>query len=131
MNEGRAQGAMLGMALGDAYGREFRRMDADRCRTASVSLDALQGTDDQTQVLFMAKAILDTSPGAFDERAFGHAIGRRFMEWSQTAEAPTAPPFAERRRTPGPETGAPAVASAEAPRRCARSRWPSPSRAIR
>ena len=87
----RAQGALLGLALGDAYASPLRGLTDETVRVCPLPTDRLVWTDDTRQVLVMAKAILDTSPGVLDPDALGHAMGRRFVEWSHSPRAGALP----------------------------------------
>ncbi len=88
----RAQGAMLGLALGDAYGRTLEFINSDQVRTEPVDTKQLIWTDDTHMVLYLTKAIVDTTPGVLVPDALGHAVGRRFVEWSHDPLTPSTAP---------------------------------------
>ncbi len=90
--EQRCIGAFLGLAVGDALGRPLEFLRGARVRTEAVSLTpgVFRWTDDTHMALYLARAILDV--GAFDEDRFGHAVGKRFVEWSHDPLTPSTAP---------------------------------------
>ncbi|MFI5299484.1 MAG: ADP-ribosylglycohydrolase family protein [Polyangiales bacterium] len=95
-HESRSIAALLGLAVGDAYGRPLEFVRGDRVRTLPVSIERgeFRWTDDTHMAMYLARAILDVSGGArpFDDDAFGHAVGARFIEWSHDPLTPSTAP---------------------------------------
>ncbi len=92
----RARAAFLGLALGDAYGAPLEFIRGEAVRTAPVALarGQFRWTDDTHMSLYLAKAILDLPAGPLDPDRFGHAVAKRFVEWSRDPLTPdTAPGF--------------------------------------
>ena len=90
----RAQGAFLGLALGDAYGRPLEFISDQRVRTTAISLQSgeFRWTDDTHMACYLARAILDLPPGPFDGEALGQAVGQRFVEWLHDPLTPSTAP---------------------------------------
>ena len=95
----RARGALLGLAAGDAFGRSLEFVGLPAVRTAAVDLRPghFRWTDDTHMALYLGDALLDLpaarfTPGALDEDALGHAIGRRFVAWSHDPLTPSTAP---------------------------------------
>lgn len=91
----RAKGAFLGLALGDAFGRSLEfvhDLQAARSLPVDTRPGAFHWTDDTHMASYLAKAILDQQPGPVDCESFGHAVGRRFVQWLHDPLTPgTAP----------------------------------------
>lgn len=79
----RSLAAMLGLALGDAFGRplEFVGIPAVRTHPVDVSPGQLHWTDDTQMSLYLAEAVLAQGPDVLDDDALGDAIGARFSAW--------------------------------------------------
>lgn len=90
----RCVGAFLGLAVGDAFGRplEFTRGEAVRTLPVRLEPGTFRWTDDTHMSMYLARAILDGSGGTFDEDVFGHAVGRRFIEWMHDPLTPSTAP---------------------------------------
>ncbi|NLE58763.1 MAG: hypothetical protein GX616_10405, partial [Planctomycetes bacterium] len=90
----RAQGAFLGLALGDAFGRplEFKTGDVVRTVPVHISPDTFMWTDDTHMAIYLAKAVLDLTTGAPSEDELGDAIGKRFLEWFVDPLTPSTAP---------------------------------------
>jgi ADP-ribosylglycohydrolase len=89
-----ARGAMLGLALGDAWGQplEFLRGAAVRGTPVSLEPGRFRWTDDTHMALYLAEAILASPPGAFDEEAFGAAVGAQWLRWLHDPLTPSTAP---------------------------------------
>jgi ADP-ribosylglycohydrolase len=90
----RARRAFLGLALGDAYGRELEFVRGSRVRTTPIALDpvSFKWTDDTHMALYLAEAILTTPEGALDEDLLGHAVGAAFVRWAHDPLTPSTVP---------------------------------------
>lgn len=90
--EDRATAALLGLALGDAYGRtlEFERGAAVRAAPAGPGFDFMW-TDDTHMSLYLAEAVLDVA-GPLDDDAFGARVGLRFSAWLDDPLTPSTAP---------------------------------------
>ena len=91
--EDRARGAMLGHALGDAYGRplEFTQGEAVRVKPAGPGHDFMW-TDDTHMGLYLGMATLDHGPGALDADRFGACVGAQFSAWLDDPLTPSTAP---------------------------------------
>ncbi|MFI5297239.1 MAG: ADP-ribosylglycohydrolase family protein [Polyangiales bacterium] len=94
--EARSIAALLGLAVGDAYGRPLEFVRGDRVRTMPVTIKSgeFRWTDDTHMAMYVARAILDVSDGGrpFNDDAFGHAVAARFIEWSHDPLTPSTAP---------------------------------------
>lgn len=88
----RARGAMLGLALGDAFGRPLEFMSGHAVRTRPVDVTRLRWTDDTHMSLYLGQAILDHGPGPLVPHRFGDAVGRAFAAWLVDPLTPTTAP---------------------------------------
>lgn len=91
--EDRARGAMLGHALGDAYGRplEFTQGEAVRVKPAGPGHDFMW-TDDTHMGLYLGMAALDHGPGQLDADRFGACVGAQFSTWLDDPLTPSTAP---------------------------------------
>ncbi len=90
----RARGALLGLALGDAWGQPLEFLQGRRVRTQPVSLEPgiFRWTDDTHMALYLAEALLSLPPGPFDEQAFGDAVAARWVAWLHDPLTPSTAP---------------------------------------
>ena len=91
----RVRGAMLGLALGDAYGRtlEFLKDATVRQSPVTIAPGSFRWTDDTHMSLYLAEAVLDLHPHVdFDADGFGTRVGARFVEWLEDPITPTTGP---------------------------------------
>ena len=79
----RAQGAFLGLALGDAYGRPLKFKQGLAVRNHRINIDSTQfnWSDDTHMALYVADAILAIGNNHFDIQRFGDSIGHHFTLW--------------------------------------------------
>jgi ADP-ribosylglycohydrolase len=92
--EARSIAAFLGLAVGDAYGRPLEFVRGERVRTLPIRIEPGEfcWTDDTHMAMYLARAILDVGAGPFEDNAFGHAVGARFIEWSHDPLTPSTAP---------------------------------------
>ena len=91
--EDRAAGALLGLALGDGYGRPLEFVRGSRVRTQAVDTAKLVWTDDTHMALYLAEAVLAQPAGAaLDEDRFGRAVGEQFSLWLDDPLTPSTAP---------------------------------------
>lgn len=92
----RSLAALLGLAAGDAFGQPLEFVRGDRVRTLPVRIEpgVFCWTDDTHMAMYLARAILDVAKKGqpFDDDAFGHAVGARFIEWSHDPLTPSTAP---------------------------------------
>ena len=90
----RAEGAFLGLAVGDAYGRPLEFIEGIRVRNTKVFVDSntFMWTDDTHMSLYLADAILQMSGNDFDEEDFGHLVGLQFSLWLDDPLTPSTAP---------------------------------------
>ena len=90
----RCLNAFLGLALGDAYGRPLEFVSGPRVRTLRVdtSPGAFMWTDDTHMSLYLAEAVLHAPLEGLDADAFAHAVGTRFVAWSEDPLTPNTAP---------------------------------------
>ncbi|MFO0548634.1 MAG: ADP-ribosylglycohydrolase family protein [Polyangiaceae bacterium] len=105
----RCVAAFLGLAIGDAYGRPLEFMGGDEVRRSAVdvrrgdsnwslkswsgalALPPFRWTDDTHMALYLARAVQSCAL-AFDDDAFGRAVGEAFIAWAEDPLMPfTAP----------------------------------------
>jgi ADP-ribosylglycohydrolase len=92
--EDRSIGAFIGLAVGDAYGRELEFVRGEPVRSMAVTVETgtFRWTDDTAMAVYLGKAVLDTADAAFNGYAFGQAVGRRFVEWLRDPLTPSTAP---------------------------------------
>ena len=93
----RVRGALLGLALGDAYGRSLEFVRGPRVRTLPVPLPspAFMWTDDTHMALYLVEALDQLgAPGLrrLSEDDLGRAIGAAFVRWSDDPLTPSTAP---------------------------------------
>ena len=90
----RAEGAFLGLALGDAYGRPLEFINGLRVRNAKVFIDSnsFNWTDDTHMTLYLAEAVLQMPQQSFVDDTFGHLVGSQFSLWLDDPLTPTTNP---------------------------------------
>ena len=90
----RALGSLLGLALGDAYGRPLEFLSGPRVRSepVAVTADSFRWTDDTHMALYLAEAVLAQGPDRLDEDAFGTAVGEAFSRWMDDPLTPSTAP---------------------------------------
>lgn len=77
----RIRGALLGLALGDAWGRPLEFLKDERVRTEPVLADELCWTDDTLMALTLGEALSGLAPDAPDG-AIGRAAGGALATWA-------------------------------------------------
>ncbi|MDG1483442.1 MAG: ADP-ribosylglycohydrolase family protein [Myxococcota bacterium] len=89
----KARAAVLGLALGDAYGRrlEFLRGEQVRTTPAGPGHDFMW-TDDTHMSLYLGEAILDFGGGALHADEFGQCVGAQFSAWLADPLTPSTAP---------------------------------------
>lgn len=88
----RSVNALLGLALGDAYGRTLEFLSGNAVRTRVVDTTALRWTDDTHMSLYVAEAVVEHGPGPFDDDRFGEAIAQAFNRWFDDPLTPSTAP---------------------------------------
>jgi ADP-ribosylglycohydrolase/protein-tyrosine phosphatase len=93
----RARGALLGLALGDAYGRSLEFVRGPRVRTQPVPMPsrAFMWTDDTHMALYLVDALADVGRAGLrrpSEDDLGRAIGAAFVRWSRDPLTPSTAP---------------------------------------
>lgn len=88
----RCVNAMLGLALGDAYGRTLEFLSGNAVRTRVVDTAHLRWTDDTHMSLYVAEAVLEQGPGPLDDDRFGEAIAQAFNRWFDDPLTPSTAP---------------------------------------
>lgn len=90
----RSNAAMLGLALGDAFGRplEFLRGHAVRTRPVDTSPGVFMWTDDTHMSIYLAEAVLAQGPDRLVDDAFGEAVGEAFSRWLDDPLTPSTAP---------------------------------------
>ena len=86
----RSQGAFLGLALGDAYGRPLEFIRSPAVRHHPVDTRHLRWTDDTHMALYLAGAI--ASVDEFDPEHFGRAWREQVIAWSDDPLTPSTAP---------------------------------------
>ncbi len=87
----RCESTLLGLALGDAYGRPLEFLSGAMVRSLPVALDQrFMWTDDTHMALYLAEACLELE--GFDEERFGDAVGRAFGRWLEDPLMPSTAP---------------------------------------
>ena len=86
----RSQGAFLGLALGDAYGRPLEFIRSPAVRHHPVDTRHLRWTDDTHMALYLARAI--ASVDEFDPEHFGRAWREQVIAWSDDPLTPSTAP---------------------------------------
>ena len=91
-DQDRAVAAVLGLALGDAYGRPLEFLSGDAVRNTYVSVDPndFMWTDDTHMSIYLGQALLNCS--FFEEDAFGKELGNQFLLWTDDPLTPTTSP---------------------------------------
>ena len=89
----KARAAVLGLALGDAYGRrlEFLRGEQVRTTPAGPGHDFMW-TDDTHMSGYVADAVLEHGPGPVDEDRLGFCVGESFSRWLDDPLTPSTAP---------------------------------------
>ena len=90
--ENNAIGAFLGLALGDAYGRNLEFLTGSQVRNTIVSIDAydFMWTDDTHMSIYLGQAILNCP--SFQEDDFGKEVGKQFLMWMEDPLTPSTSP---------------------------------------
>jgi ADP-ribosylglycohydrolase len=90
----RARAALLGLALGDAWGEPLEFIQGPRVRAQPVSLEPgrFRWTDDTHMALYLAEALLSLPAGPFDEEAFGQAVAEHWLLWLHDPLTPSTAP---------------------------------------
>ena len=85
-----AQGAFLGMALGDAYGRTLEHKRGSSVRNHRVNIDANQfnWTDETQMALYLSDAILSVGNDQFTPERFASAVAHQFSLWANDPITP-------------------------------------------
>ena len=88
-----ARAAVLGLALGDAYGRRLEFLRGERVRTTPAGPGHdFMWTDDTHMSLYLGKAILDFGSGALIADEFGRCVGEQFSAWLDDPLTPSTAP---------------------------------------
>jgi ADP-ribosylglycohydrolase len=90
----RAFGCLLGLALGDAYGRPLELLTGERVRHEVVVIEPgiFRWTDDTHMSLYLAEAVVEHGACALDENRLGTAIAEAFERWIQDPLTPSTGP---------------------------------------
>ncbi len=89
----RSEAALLGLALGDAYGRPLEFVHGTLVRTSAAGPGHdFMWTDDTHMALHVGQASLDHGPGFLDVERFAFAVGSRFVEWLDDPLTPSTAP---------------------------------------
>lgn len=94
IQENRAIGAFIGLAIGDAYGRPLEFISGLRVRQQKVSTDTndFMWTDDTHMSLYLADALLSIGGQSFSPERVGKAIGKQFSLWYEDPLMPSTAP---------------------------------------
>ena len=90
----RLEGAFLGLALGDAYGRPFEFVHGEAVRHNKYILDrnSFMWTDDTHMALYLADAVIQMPQSKFNNNTFGHLVGSHFSLWFEDPLTPSTAP---------------------------------------
>ena len=88
----RAIGTLLGLALGDAYGRTLEFVSGEAVRTNRVSIDpnVFMWTDDTHMSIYLAQALLNCNH--YSEDHFAEKLGEQFLFWLEDPLTPSTAP---------------------------------------
>lgn len=86
-----ALASLLGLALGDAYGRPLEFSGSPRTAPAGPGHHFVP-TDDTWMSVALAQAIAAHGPGPLDEERFGRCVGEAFVRWADDPRTPTTAP---------------------------------------
>ncbi len=93
----RTRAALLGLALGDAYGRSLEFVSGDRVRTRPVVIPSSEfmWTDDTHMSLYLVEALAAVGRARLrplSEDDLGRAVGDAFVRWSHDPLTPSTAP---------------------------------------
>ena len=93
----RVRGALLGLALGDAYGRSLEFIRGPRVRSQAVAMPsaAFMWTDDTHMALYLVDALADVGAAGLrrlSEDDLGRAVGAAFVRWADDPLTPSTAP---------------------------------------
>lgn len=97
MNHEHMRAAMLGLALGDAYGRGLEFVSGPTVRTRPVVIPSpeFMWTDDTHMALYLVDALKHAGCSGLSplsEDSFGRAVGEAFVQWSADPLTPSTAP---------------------------------------
>ncbi len=97
MDADRARAALLGLALGDAYGRSLEFVRGERVRTRAVAIPSpeFMWTDDTHMSLYLAEALASLGRAGLrrlSEDDLGRAVGAAFVRWKHDPLTPSTAP---------------------------------------
>jgi len=90
----RLEGAFLGLALGDAYGRTLEFVSGEAVRQNVVLIDAntFMWSEETHISLYIADAVVQMPQSKFDEDQFGHLVGTYLSTWLDDPLMPSTNP---------------------------------------
>ena len=90
----RLEGAFLGLALGDAYGRTLEFVSGEAVQQNVVLLDAntFMWSEETHISLYIADAVLQMPQSKFDGEQFGHLVGTYLTTWLDDPLMPSTNP---------------------------------------
>ena len=90
----RLEGAFLGLALGDAYGRTLEFVSGEAVRQNAVLIDSntFMWSEETHISLYVADAVLQMPQSKFDADQFGHLVGSYMTTWLDDPLMPSTNP---------------------------------------
>ena len=90
----RLEGAFLGLALGDAYGRTLEFVSGEAVRQNAVLIDpnTFMWSEETHISLYIADAVLQMPQSKFDADQFGHLVGTYLTTWLDDPLMPSTNP---------------------------------------
>ena len=90
----RIEGAFLGLALGDAYGRTLEFVSGEAVKQNAVLIDSntFMWSEETHISLYIADAVLQMPQSKFDANQFGHLVGSYMTTWLDDPLMPSTNP---------------------------------------